>query len=88
MPLPTLKRLSIGATLLAIEDLGALRGQSAEMESDLDSAQNYEKNKRIAKAYSQLINFLTGDALSVQEKTESIVGTMIVEFKSLVLIVN
>ncbi|KAJ3322936.1 hypothetical protein HDV06_002595 [Boothiomyces sp. JEL0866] len=84
LPLPTLKRLNIASALLAIEELSSIRRDyQNEPELEEDQAENYMKNKRMAKSYERLVEFLAGDALTVQEKEESFVISMIVEFKIL-----
>ncbi|KAJ3262503.1 hypothetical protein HK103_000032 [Boothiomyces macroporosus] len=84
LPLPTLKRLNIASALLAIEELASIRRDyQNEPELEEDQAENYMKNKRMAKSYERLVEFLAGDALTVQEKEESFVISMIVEFKIL-----
>lgn len=81
MSLPTLKRLSIGASLLAIEELHTIRA-SFTPDNGLP-ADNFSNNSRMAKCYEKLLDFLVGDALTSQEKTESIVLNMFIEFKTL-----
>ncbi|KAJ3276335.1 hypothetical protein HDV01_004958 [Terramyces sp. JEL0728] len=84
LPTPTLKRLAISSVLLAIEELSAIRRDyQNEPELEDDAAENYLKNKRMAKSYERLVEFLAGDSLTVQEKDETIVISMIVEFKIL-----
>jgi hypothetical protein len=67
-----------------MEELTALRREHSTDTSPEPSA-NYHRNKKMAKCYSRMIEFLVGDALSIQEKNEAIVCSMLVEFKSLVL---
>ena len=76
--------MNISIALLAIKELCDIR-RDGESDSHEDEAENYMINKQIAACYRKLAEFICGESLSVQEKVEDIVVTMLVEFKSLVL---
>ncbi|KAI8896593.1 hypothetical protein BC833DRAFT_597009 [Globomyces pollinis-pini] len=79
LPIPTLKRLNIAAALLAIEELARLRNTQL----DPAPAEILKHHQRISSCYLKLIDFLQGDSLTIQEKSESIVTNLLIEFKTL-----
>jgi hypothetical protein len=84
LPHPILKRLNIGVALVALELLTTLRDKVIENEESPNGLiESYHKNREMVECYNRLVQFLLGESLQQQEKSEPIIAEMIVEFKSL-----
>ena len=84
IPLPTLKRVSCAIALLAMEDIAALKEN--QQHPDNPEFDRYKRNKQMAVCYRKYLEFLTGDALSLEDKALDVTTMLIVEFKTMVIL--